>query len=81
MIVKLFDIKPYDTEVIGQVIDRLMAECDTGQVEHFLGDFTHWHRLQDHWASQRERDAARIELQQWQTFLDGLTENEVEERT
>jgi hypothetical protein len=76
--INLFTVRPYDTEMIGQVIDRLMVDCDAGQVEHFLNDFTRWHRLQGHRASQRERDEAEVQLRQWQTYLDGLTGTEVE---
>jgi hypothetical protein len=74
--IDLFALKPYDTEALGTVIDLLVANCDTGQVEHFLADFTRWHRLQGHRASQRERDEAFIQLQQWQRYLDSLVVDE-----
>ncbi len=72
--IDIFTIRATDSRALGDVIGLLAGPCDTGQVEHFLADLTRWHRLQGHRATQRERDAAFLELQQWQRFLDGLSE-------
>lgn len=73
--IDLFAIKPYDTEAIGAVIDRLMAHCDAQQTEQFLGDLTHWHRIQGHRVPERERDDARRQLEEWQQFINTLSAN------
>jgi hypothetical protein len=70
--VDLFALRATDTKALAEVIDALHAHCDTGQVEHFLGDFSRWHRIQGRRVPQQERDDAFIELQQWQQFINGL---------
>ncbi len=72
--IDLFTIRPYDTEEIGTVIDLLTEHCDTQQVEQFLADFTRWHRIQGHRATERDREDARIALEEWQRFLTSLSE-------
>ncbi len=74
--IDLFTLRATDSRALGEVIDVLNAHCDTGQAEHFLADFTRWHRLQGRQFKQRERDEAFLELQQWQQFINRLPEIE-----
>ncbi len=74
MTIDLFTIKAHDTRTLAEVIDALHAHCDTAQVEHFLADFTHWHRSKARRTPQREQDAAETELRQWQAFINRLPE-------
>ncbi len=69
--IDLFAISPNDRHALGELIDRLARDCDTEQVERFLADFAHWHRIQHRRVSQREYDAARRALQEWQDFVNG----------
>lgn len=74
--IDLFTLSPNDRRTLGEVIDRLAAHCDTEQVERFLSDLGHWHRIQHRRVRRHEVDDARRELEQWQRFINSLPEVE-----
>ena len=74
MKMNLFDVRPNDRRTLNALVDLLAASYDTEEVERFLEDFARWHRAQHRRVSQREYEAARAALQEWQDAVDELPE-------
>jgi hypothetical protein len=72
--IDLFTLSPNDRRAVDALIDRLAAHCDTAQVEQFLHDLAHWHRIQHRRVSAHAYQDAKRALEEWQDYINRLPE-------